>query len=442
MAGLLRPGSLARSRGVHRRGAGRPSGSTTRGCTSPRVGSARNSSASSASTVGVGSRASSSRKNSRSPSTRSHPGVAAGGDAEVGRQSVGADPVGQSGRLPAVADHHDIQVHVPLLQQGLQPALQIGAPLAHGQHDHPVARPRRHRRRSSQPRRAQHRGQVADQGDRGGHAEPDQQPLRGHPVEPEIEQRGHQDQQRQLDGVEDPVERDEPGDLPGPAERALRPACGPTRCPASAADRRSAGTRARGRSPPCSGRPAARAAARGSPRRCRARARGRPGSPAPRRSRTRRRSARPGPGRRPSATTSAASAPPRRRSSRAASAAGSKHHGHDRARQRPPGRGERGQHRAGDHQPGDAVGGEAGLEQDPGQVGRDVPQVRARHPVLGSGPGPHARRLGDVPQLGDRRIGRTTGRWRPLEHPVTLSAGSRTPHLVAGATSGPNSTWR
>ena len=40
--------------------------------------------------------------------------------------------------------------------------------------------------------------------------------------------------------------------------------------------------------------------------------------------------------------------------------------------------------------------------------------------VLGAGPGAHTRRLGDLTQLGDRRIGRTTGRWRPFEHPATL----------------------
>ena len=221
MAGLLRPGSLARSRGVQRRGAGRPSGSTTRGCIRPRVGSVRNSSASSASTVGVGSRASSSRKNSRSPPTRSHPGVAAGGDAEVGRQPVGADPVGQSGRLPAVAHHHDIQVHVPLLQQGLQPALQIAAPLAHGQHHDAVA--------GSGRRHAGHRslGELSTAArwpttvTAAATQSPISSPCVATPVEPEIEHRGHQDQQRQLDGVEDPVERHEPGDPPGRSQRAL-----------------------------------------------------------------------------------------------------------------------------------------------------------------------------------------------------------------------------
>ena len=237
---------------------------------------------------------------------------------EILRQSVPAYAVGQVDRLPAVADHHDVQIDVALGQQRPQAAVEIV----------PAGRPGSGRRPRSSGAGA-HRSRdelstetrwpttvIARSRD-----EPDQQPLGGQAAEPDVQHGGHEDQQRQLDGVEDAVERHEAGDPSYGPQQSTRRSLRPPRRRGPGTSRSSAATRAPGRSPPCSARRAARAAARGSSRRCRGAGR-RPGRPGRPRSRTRPCSARPGRGRPRAESTSPSSARSRRRSSPAASAAG------------------------------------------------------------------------------------------------------------------------
>ena len=54
-----------------------------------------------------------------------------------------------------------------------------------------------------------------------------------------------------------------------------------------------------------------------------------------------------------------------------------------------------------DHERGHTVGADAGLEQLPGDIRRDVAQVEVRRPVLGVAPLPYLRRLCHLAQLSD-----------------------------------------
>ena len=62
---------------------------------------------------------------------------------------------------------------------------------------------------------------------------------------------------------------------------------------------------------------------------------------------------------------------------------------------------------AGDHQPGHAVGSDRRAQQQPRHVRRQAPHVEPARPVLGVGPLHRGGRLGDRPQLSDRRHRRT-----------------------------------
>ncbi len=208
MAGLLRAGSATRTRGVQRRGAGRPSGSTTRGWISPSRGSARNRSAIADSKPSSGRQASSSRKNNRSPETSRTPAFRPAGMPRFSGSPSAAHPLGQIGRLPAVAHHHDVRGDSALGLQRGQPAREVGRPPSLGQDDHPVRRsqtlappstsavispsyqPSRQPspQPSAQPRRREHRDEVADDGHHGRHDQPDQQTLGGRTAEPQVEQ--------------------------------------------------------------------------------------------------------------------------------------------------------------------------------------------------------------------------------------------------------------
>ena len=177
IAALLRAGSPTRTRGVQRRGASRPSGSTTRGWISPSSGSVANCAAMRGQGVDMGQRRVVIEEEQQVARHQRHAGIAAGRNAEVLRQSVRLDPVGQSGRLPPVADDHDVQVDITLSQQRAQAAVEVSRAVAHGQHHDAVAAAAR---RSSQPRRTEHRGQVTDDGDAGRDHQPGQQHLGRH----------------------------------------------------------------------------------------------------------------------------------------------------------------------------------------------------------------------------------------------------------------------
>ena len=69
-----------------------------------------------------------------------------------------------------------------------------------------------------------------------------------------------------------------------------------------------------------------------------------------------------------------------------------------------------------DHQHRHAVGGDGRRQQHAREVGREPALVEVGGPVLGVAPAPDGLRLGDRPQLGDRRAGR-----RPVAQPPSTS---------------------
>src|SRR5215213_4700473 len=80
------------------------------------------------------------------------PGVAPGRNSEVFRQRQRAYAVRQVGRLPAVANHHSVDLHPPLGEQCLQGAVKIIRSLALGEDDD--AEPRLHHRSRDEVRTA------------------------------------------------------------------------------------------------------------------------------------------------------------------------------------------------------------------------------------------------------------------------------------------------
>ncbi len=82
------------------------------------------------------------------PLDQAHSSVTTGWDAEVLTQPMGLDPFRQANRLPPVADHHNVEVDLALVQQTGKTALQIVGPVAHRQNNDPELRPRRPAHRS------------------------------------------------------------------------------------------------------------------------------------------------------------------------------------------------------------------------------------------------------------------------------------------------------
>ena len=181
-----------------------------------------------------------------------HPGVAAGGDAEVRRAARGRGP--RRGVRSAASRCR------PPRRPGPRPAVPAATParaadrrpLAHGQHDDAVAGSGRHRAGHRSLGELEHRGQVADHGDRRRRRT---SPISSHCVATPPSQRSSTAATR-INSDSSTEWKTRWNGTKRATRRAVRSrppaaACGPPRRPASAADRRSAGTRARGRSPPC-----------------------------------------------------------------------------------------------------------------------------------------------------------------------------------------------
>jgi hypothetical protein len=77
-----------------------------------------------------------------------HSSVTTGWDTEVLTQSMGLHPFRQADWLPPVADHHNVEVDLALIQQTAETAMQILGPVAHRQNDDPELRPHRSAHRS------------------------------------------------------------------------------------------------------------------------------------------------------------------------------------------------------------------------------------------------------------------------------------------------------
>ena len=68
-------------------------------------------------------------------------GISTSGNSEILRKGQGLDLRGQTGRDPAVADDHDININIALRKDRGNTGLEFIRPLAHGEHDHAVGRP-------------------------------------------------------------------------------------------------------------------------------------------------------------------------------------------------------------------------------------------------------------------------------------------------------------
>ena len=177
----------------------------------------------------AGRLASSSRKNSSSPLTCGTPALRPAGMPRFSGRAIPRTPSGQAHRVPAVADHDDVELDVALRQQRPQPALELGRPPALGEDDDTETR-RPGDRRPGQWRSA-HRSRdelsTARRWPTTVTAAATTRPTSSHWVASPPNQRSStaatQDQQGQLDRVEDPVEGDQPGrPSSGPQQAAGR----------------------------------------------------------------------------------------------------------------------------------------------------------------------------------------------------------------------------